>query len=119
VEQLSFSPDKRTLVSASQRWLKLWNLATRREVAVFQLPGKVLATGFRPDGNWLVIQTPGLVQAWHAPSLDSIQIKLESASAQLASVSRGQFSGPSQRAASEIGDSLSAKTRPDMACSLL
>jgi len=71
---LCFSPDGRTLASTTQRSLKFWNLATRREVAVFDLPGMPISMAFTPDGNAFVIQTPSLIHVWRAPTLEDIQI---------------------------------------------
>jgi WD40 repeat protein len=65
---LCFSPDGRTLVSTTQRSLKFWNLATRRELAAFELPGMTKAIAFTPDGNNLVAETGGTLCAWRAPS---------------------------------------------------
>jgi WD40 repeat protein len=73
VELVCFSPDGRTLATASRRWLKFWNLATRREVAIFELPGKAISMAFTPDGNSFVIQTPNLVHVWRAHELEQIQ----------------------------------------------
>ncbi|MEO8425793.1 MAG: WD40 repeat domain-containing serine/threonine-protein kinase [Verrucomicrobiota bacterium] len=70
---LCFSPDGRTLATTTQRSLKFWNLATRREVAVFELPGMPIFLSFTPDGNTFVIQTPGLIHIWRAPALEEIQ----------------------------------------------
>jgi hypothetical protein len=55
------------------RWLKFWNLATRREVAIFELPGKAISMAFTSDSNSFVIKTPSLIHVWRAPALEEIQ----------------------------------------------
>jgi WD40 repeat protein len=71
VERLSFAPDGRTLVSASRQWVKLWNLATRREVASYQQPARVLLTPFSTDGSTLLTSDGAgrFIQIWRAPAL--------------------------------------------------
>ncbi|MBI3854021.1 MAG: protein kinase [Verrucomicrobia bacterium] len=71
VERVSFAPDGRTLVSASRQWVKLWNLATRREVASYQQPARVLLTTFSTDGSTLLTSDGAghYIQIWRAPAL--------------------------------------------------
>ena len=71
VERVSFAPDGRTLVSASRQWVKLWNLATRREVASYQQPARVLLTTFSTDGSTLLTSDGAVrfIQIWRAPTL--------------------------------------------------
>jgi serine/threonine protein kinase/WD40 repeat protein len=69
---LCFSTDGRTLVSTTQRSLKFWNLATRRELAAFDFPGMLTALAFTPDGNNLVAGTDGLFYIWRALPLSQI-----------------------------------------------
>ena len=71
VERVSFAPDGRTLVSASRQWVKLWNLATRREVASYQQPARVLLTTFSTDGSTLLTSDGAgrFIQIWRAPAL--------------------------------------------------
>jgi eukaryotic-like serine/threonine-protein kinase len=71
VERVAFAPDGRTLVSASRQWVKLWNLATRREVASYQQPARVLLTTFSTDGSTLLTSDGAgrFIQIWRAPAL--------------------------------------------------
>lgn len=70
VERVAFAPDGRTLVSASRQWVKFWNLATRREVASYQQPARVLLTTFSTDGSTLLTSDGAghFTQIWRAPS---------------------------------------------------
>jgi WD40 repeat protein len=77
VVMLCFSPDGRTLASTTQGSLKFWNLATRREVAMFELLGMPISMAFTPDGNTFVIQTPGLINVRRAPALQEIQTEIK------------------------------------------
>jgi WD40 repeat protein len=72
VELLAFSPDGRTLASASQRWLKFWNLATRREVAIFEFSSKAISISFTPDGKTFVIKTANQIHVWHGSMLEEV-----------------------------------------------
>jgi len=69
VERVSFSPDGRTLVSASRQSVRLWNLATRREVASCQQPARVLLTTFSTDGTTLLTSDGAgrFIQIWRGP----------------------------------------------------
>jgi WD40 repeat protein len=71
VERVAFAPDGRTLVSASRQWVKFWNLATRREVASYQQPARVLLTTFSTDGSTLLTSDGAgrFIQIWRAPAL--------------------------------------------------
>jgi eukaryotic-like serine/threonine-protein kinase len=75
VECLAFAPDGRTLVSASRQWVKFWNLATRREVASYQQPARVLLTAFSTDGSTLLTSDGAghFIQIWRAPALDGTE----------------------------------------------
>jgi WD40 repeat protein len=75
---LCFSPDGRTLASTTQRSLKLWNLATRREVAVFDLMGMPSFMAFTQDGNAFVVKTPTQIHVWRAPRLEEIHVDANS-----------------------------------------
>ncbi len=69
VERVSFSPDGRTLVSASRQWVKLWNVATWREVASYEQPARVLVAAFSNDGTTLLTSDGAgrFIQVWRAP----------------------------------------------------
>jgi WD40 repeat protein len=58
VRTLAFSLDERTLASGSEdHTVKLWNIASRREVASFRYEARVRLVSFSPDGNTLVVIT--------------------------------------------------------------
>lgn len=51
---LDLSTDCRTIVSSSlEGTVRLWNLATRLEVAQFEMESDVISVAFAPDGNSL------------------------------------------------------------------
>jgi eukaryotic-like serine/threonine-protein kinase len=57
---VAFSPSGKPLATASDdRTVKLWNIATRREVATIPHEKPVLYAGFTPDGRTLVTGTLG------------------------------------------------------------
>ena len=68
---VAFAPDGRTLAVACEDGnVRLWNLATRREVLVLR-HGKValLFVEFSPDGRTLVsVCEKGTMHFWDAPS---------------------------------------------------
>lgn len=73
VYDLCFSPDGRTLVSVIDD-VKLWNLATRQEVATLDGHERgVFATRFSPDGNAIVTADyGGTVRLWSALPFEEI-----------------------------------------------
>jgi WD40 repeat protein/serine/threonine protein kinase len=60
---ISFSPDGRELVSAGEE-IKVWNLATRREVASFLSNSHPVYAQFSPDGQRLFGGTVGELHSW-------------------------------------------------------
>ncbi len=62
---VAFSRDGRTLASACED-VKLWNLATRREVASFSQPQPFQAVAFSPDGRSLLAGRIGEAFLWTA-----------------------------------------------------
>src|SRR5262249_12874298 len=64
IKSLSFSPDGQTLVSRSiDQTVRLWEVATRREVAQFDHPDVEWAT-FSPDGKTLAADNGDIVRLW-------------------------------------------------------
>ncbi len=73
VECLAFSPDGKTLATASGHWVKLWNVVTLREMFSLELPRMAIFVGFLPDGNGLLTaDVVGNTQLWRAPDLDRL-----------------------------------------------
>jgi WD40 repeat protein len=75
----AFSSDGRRLAVAggnAQEALKLWDMATLRELIVLPAEGLYfMRTAFSPDGNTLVaIDSNGLTHLWHAPSFAEIEM---------------------------------------------
>ena len=71
VGPLAFSTDGKTLASGSFDGVKLWNLATGREVITFKADVDTLFVNFSPDGQTLAAGggSDGKVHLWRAPTL--------------------------------------------------
>jgi WD40 repeat protein/tRNA A-37 threonylcarbamoyl transferase component Bud32 len=74
---VAFSPDGKTLATASHdRKVKLWNVATRQELATFPFAAHLLSARFSPDGRALAIgcfNERGMrIQLVRAPSFEEI-----------------------------------------------
>ena len=75
---VTFSPDGRTLaVACDDGTVRLWNLATRREVAVLNHGKPELRfVVFSPDGQTLVsVGANGTLRFWDAPTPDAPQLR--------------------------------------------
>lgn len=71
VEWVSFSPDGRTLATASIRSVKLWNLATRRELFTLDLSSQVILVEFTSDGTGLLTaEMAGVTRFWRVPLME-------------------------------------------------
>ncbi len=75
---VTFSPEGGRLATgggASREAVKLWDLATSRELLTFPAPGSVfLLVAFSPDGQWLAAcAREGPLYLWHAPSWEEIE----------------------------------------------
>jgi WD40 repeat protein len=83
VLRVAFSPDGRTLVSASRQWVKLWNVATWREVASYEQPGRVNVATFSRDGSTLLTSDGAgrFIQVWRAPFEEMHLVKNRQAAA--------------------------------------
>jgi WD40 repeat protein len=70
----AFSPDGLTLATAgAEGWLKLWHVATRRELASFKHDSLAWFTHFSPDGRTLAIAPGwGRMVLLRAPSLAEV-----------------------------------------------
>lgn len=68
VDVLAFSGDGRTLVTGGDQRIKLWDLASRREVASVRHRGLVIFAAFAANDELLVSADAGLsVRVWSAP----------------------------------------------------
>jgi eukaryotic-like serine/threonine-protein kinase len=71
---LAFSSDGRTVASSSRRLLKLWNIATLRDITTKTCSMDIYGLEFSPDGRVLVLQEEGdQFELLRAPSLDEIE----------------------------------------------
>ena len=69
VNSLAFSPNGRTLASTSfDGTMKLWNVATRRELASLRLDSPPAYITFSPDGQTLaMLSWDRSLRLWRAP----------------------------------------------------
>jgi WD40 repeat protein len=66
-QSIAFSPDGQLLAIPSTQLgvVRLWNLATNREVAVLRFPGTPLGAFFTPDGKSLIATTFRACRIWN------------------------------------------------------
>jgi WD40 repeat protein len=68
VNWISFSPDGKTLATASGRWVKLWNVKTLREMFPLELSSWAIFVAFTPNGAGLVTgEVNGTTRFWPSP----------------------------------------------------
>jgi WD40 repeat protein len=62
------SPDAKTLVSASERTIKLWNVTTGEEESTLKLERSVRGIALSPDGKTLATGGDGpKIRLWEMP----------------------------------------------------
>ena len=74
---VAFSPDGRRLATggSSRDSVKLWDLATYRELVTLSAQGNLFwFASFSPDGNWIAAGSyfEGQLNLWRAPSWEEI-----------------------------------------------
>jgi WD40 repeat protein len=76
---VAFTPDGKTLATCSDNCVKLWNMATKQEVAAFSDEALIWSMGFSPDGRTLAIGCGGLdmalekhIRLFQVPSFEEI-----------------------------------------------
>jgi WD40 repeat protein/tRNA A-37 threonylcarbamoyl transferase component Bud32 len=73
VHNVAFAPDGRTLATADDRTMRLWHLATYRELATFKDDRQINGTAFSPGGRKLgATGLDGTLRLWSAPTLAEI-----------------------------------------------
>ena len=77
VLSIAYSPDGATLASGSyDSTVRLWDIATRRNIATFSGTGEILSVAFSPDGTILASGADdGTVNLWDAGSILSQETK--------------------------------------------
>jgi WD40 repeat protein len=84
VMQVAFTPDGKTLAAGIQTGqVRLWNIATKQEVATLSLEGHFLSMAFSPDGRNLAVGYGDYVKErhirlWQVPSFEEIKKAEES-----------------------------------------
>ena len=79
IDSVAFAPDGRTLATADSHTMKLWHLATYRELATFKDDREIFFMAFSPDGRKLGATRPdGSLRFWSAPTLAEIDADADS-----------------------------------------
>ena len=79
VGNIDFSPDSRTIITASiDRSLTFWNLATRQELLSLTFDGPVVGMEISTDGRFLLLtvrekEWNTLIKTWELPSWEEIE----------------------------------------------
>ena len=105
---LSFSPDGRTLAAGAGNSIKLWDMATRENIATFKVPGEfvvsAVSTSFSPDGRTLAAGVfDGTVKLWNVETETNIATLVPPVSP-VRSLTRISFSPDGTLIASTLGE---------------
>jgi WD40 repeat protein len=75
---VAFSPDGLTVASCGTDAVRLWNVATFRQIASLETGGTISGVAFSPDGRWLAASANGgTVQLWQAPQITENEARSE------------------------------------------